>query len=190
MTKERQMAFSDGVIAILITIMILELRPPEGTSVGAIRDVMPNVLAYLLSFVLVGIYWNNHHHMFQTVERVDGGVLWANMGLLFSLSLVAFATAWFGEHPGAKGPAFWYAVVQLLCAITYTILSRTLVRLHGTDSKVAVALGDDRKGKASLLAYVVAVGLAPVAPWATIALIAGVAVAWLVPDRRFARVLD
>ena len=190
MTKGRLEAFSDGVIAILITIMVLELRPPEGTDIGDVKDMLPKLGAYALSFVLVGIYWNNHHHLFQVVERIDGNVLWANLTLLFSLSLVAVVTAWFGEEPGASGPAFWYAVVQLLCALSYTWLTLALRRIHAKDSPLARALGADRKGKVSLGAYVVGAAIAPFVPWATMVIIAGVAVVWLVPDRRITRVVE
>jgi uncharacterized membrane protein len=190
MTKERLEAFSDGVIAILITIMVLELRPPEGTHIGDVRDLLPNLGAYALSFVLVGIYWNNHHHLFRVVERVNGEVLWANLTLLFSLSLIAVVTAWFGESPGASGPAFWYAVVQLMCALSYSWLTSSLRRIHSSDSALSRALGSDRKGKLSITAYVVAVAVAPWVPWLTIALIAAVAIVWLIPDRRITRVVE
>ncbi|MGD9755463.1 MAG: TMEM175 family protein [Acidimicrobiia bacterium] len=188
MSRHRLEAFSDGVIAILITIMVLELRPPEGTGIADLRTVLPKVAAYLLSFVLVGIYWNNHHHLFQVVERVDGAVLWANLALLFSLSLVSFATAWFGEHPGNAGPVFWYAVVQLLCALSYAALTFALLRIHAPDTPLGRAIGRDRKGKVSLVAYVVGVAAAPWVPWLTVAVIGAVAVLWLVPDRRVVRI--
>lgn len=190
MTKGRLEAFSDGVIAILITIMVLELRPPEGQGISDLHHVLPKLGAYLLSFVLIGIYWANHHHLFVLVQKVDGAVLWANLMLLFSLSLVSFATAWWGEHPLATGPAFWYAVVQLMCAVTYFVLVRTLLRLHPSPSKLAEAVKADRKGNLSAIAYVAAAAAALVAPWLTIALIVAVAVAWLIPDRRVVRVLE
>jgi uncharacterized membrane protein len=189
-TKGRLEAFSDGVIAILITIMVLELKPPEGTGIGDLHSVLPKLAAYLLSFVLVGIYWNNHHHLFHAVERIDGSVLWANLALLFSLSLVSFASAWFGEHPGKVGPSFWYAVVQLLCALSYTAMTIALLRIHEPSSRLAAAIGADRKGRLSMAAYVVAVPLAVVSPWATMMIIAAVAIVWLIPDRRISRVLD
>jgi len=190
MTTDRLVAFTDGVIAILITIMVLELKPPAGTGIGDLHTVVPKLLAYLLSFVLVGIYWINHHHLFHVVEKIDGAVLWSNMALLFSLSLVSLATAWFGEHPGSTGPVFWYAIVQLLCAISYTLMTISLLRLHDPESRLAKAIGDDRKGKWSMLAYVVSVPISLVAPAITVAIIAGVAIAWFVPDRRVSRVLD
>lgn len=189
MRSNRIEAFSDGVIAILITIMVLELRPPEGVSIGAIHELLPNLGAYLLSFILIGIYWNNHHHLFQLVERVDGAVLWANMSLLFSLSLVAVVTAWFGEHPGAKGPSFWYAAVQLLCGFSYYLVTQALLRLHPEDSMLRRALSRDTKEKVSLVAYLSGMIVAPFMPWATMVIIAGVAIMWLVPDRRVARIL-
>jgi uncharacterized membrane protein len=189
-TTRRLEAFSDGVIAILITIMVLELRPPAGSDIGDLRDVLPKLGAYALSFVLVGIYWNNHHHLLQLVERIDGAVLWANLSLLFSLSLVSFATAWFGEHPGDKGPVFWYVIVQLLCGVSYYALTWTLLRLHAPDSPLAVALGHTGKERISLAGYVVAAPLAIVVPWVSVGIIAATAVLWLVPDRRVARLIN
>jgi uncharacterized membrane protein len=188
-TSDRLEAFSDGVIAILITIMVLELRPPHGSHLSDLGPVLPKVAAYLLSFVLVGIYWNNHHHLFHVVERIDGAVLWSNLALLFSLSLVAFATAWFGDHPTASGPIFWYAAVQVLCAFSYFLLTRALLRIHDGTSPLAVALGADRKGTLSLVAYLCALPLSQVAWWLGVAIIAAVAIVWLVPDRRISRVV-
>lgn len=190
MRSNRIEAFSDGVIAILITIMVLELRPPEGVSIGSIHELGPNLGAYALSFVLIGIYWNNHHHLFQAVERVDGAVLWANMALLFSLSLVAVVTAWFGEHHGEPGPSFWYAVVQLMCGASYFLLTKALLRLHENDSVLVTALQGNVKERISLGAYVAGAVIAPFAPWVTMGLIAAVAVMWLVPDRRVARLIE
>src|SRR5215475_8658082 len=146
MSPKRLEAFSDGVIAIIITIMVLELRPPDGSGFDGLRPLIPKALAYLLSFVLIAIYWNNHHHLFKLVERIDGAVMWSNMGLLFSLSLVPFATAWFGENAGALAPVILYVAVQLCCAITYTLMTRAMLRIHAPDSPLAVALGRDVKG--------------------------------------------
>jgi|SRR4051794_33501838 uncharacterized membrane protein len=190
MTPKRLEAFSDGVIAIIITIMVLELRPPEGSSLHDLQPMVPKLLAYLLSFILVAIYWNNHHHLFQLVERIDGGVMWGNLSLLFSLSLVPFATAWFGENPGELAPVILYIGVQLACAITYTVMTRALLRIHPKDSPLAMALGRDGKGKLSTLLYAAALPLSLISPWIGIALIIVVAIIWLVPDNRIVRALD
>jgi uncharacterized membrane protein len=190
MTRNRLEAFSDGVIAILITIMVLELRPPEGDSLADLARLAPRVLSYLLSFVFVAIYWNNHHHLFHAVERVDGPVLWANMHLLFWLSLTPFATAWMGERHAAPDTVAVYGVVLLAAAVAYFILTRALLRLHPPGSRLALALGADWKGKASAVAYALAIPLALVAPPAAIAVYIGVALTWLVPDRRIERTLE
>src|SRR3954466_14626295 len=150
MSPKRLEAFSDGVIAIIITIMVLELRPPDGSGFDELRPLVPKVLSYLLSFVLVAIYWNNHHHLFTLVERIDGAVMWSNMMLLFSLSLVPFATAWFGENPGDLAPVIIYIGVQVACAVCYFALTRSMLRIHAPDSQLAVALGRDVKGKLSV----------------------------------------
>jgi uncharacterized membrane protein len=189
MTRTRLEAFSDGVIAIVITIMVLELRPPHGTGLADLGPLWPKGLSYLLSFVNVAIYWNNHHHLLHAVQRVDGRVLWANVHLLFWLSLVPFTTAWMGEHEAAEVPVAAYATVLLLAGFAYFLLTRALLRLHGEDSQLARALGADWKGKASMLAYVIAIPLAFVSRWASLAIIAGVAVVWWVPDRRIERIL-
>src|SRR5262252_7279128 len=154
MSPKRLEAFSDGVIAIIITIMVLELRPPDGSGFDELRPLIPKALAYLLSFVLIAIYWNNHHHLFKLIERIDGAVMWTNMALLFSLSLVPFATAWFGENPGALAPVVVYIVVQLACAMSYFAMTRAALRLHSSDSQLAAALGRDVKGKVSLGMYI------------------------------------
>jgi len=190
MTRTRLEAFSDGVIAIIITIMVLELRPPHGTSLQDLVPLWPKGLSYLLSFVNVAIYWNNHHHLFHAVQRVDGRVLWANVHLLFWLSLVPFTTAWMGEHAAAEVPVAAYATVLLLAALAYFLLTRVLLRLHAEDSHLARALGADWKGKASAIAYAVSIPLALVSRWAALAIIAGVALVWLVPDRRIERTLE
>jgi uncharacterized membrane protein len=184
MSRKRMEAFSDGVIAIIITIMVLELRVPIGASLPALRPVTPVFLSYILSFVLVGIYWTNHHHLFQVVERVSGGVLWANLHLLFWLSLVPFATAWMGENHFAAVPVAVYGVVLVFAAIAYFILTRTLLRVHTPDSTLAIALGRDFKGKISIVIYLVAISLTFVRSWLGAALYVLVEIIWLVPDRR------
>jgi uncharacterized membrane protein len=189
MTRNRLEAFSDGVIAIIITIMVLELHPPEGTGLSDLLQLAPHLLGYLLSFVFVGIYWNNHHHLLHIVDRVDGKVLWANMHLLFWLSLVPFVTAWMGKQHAAPVAVAAYGIVLLAAAIAYTILTRALLALHPSDSRLARALGADWKGKASVVAYAVAVAVAFAERWVAIALYVAVALVWLVPDRRIERAL-
>ena len=189
MTKGRLEAFSDGVIAIIITIMVLELRPPETGSLEGLRELRSDFLAYTLSFVYLGIYWNNHHHMLHASSHVTGGVLWANLHLLFWLSLVPFVTAWMGHHPGKAVPVAAYAAVQLMDAVAYTILERILVSTHGPDSRLARAVGHDTKGLVSLAAYVAAIPAAFVMPAVSYTLFVCVALLWLVPDRRIERQL-
>lgn len=189
MTRGRLEAFTDGVVAILITIMVLELRPPEGSSLADLRPLLPTLLAYILSFVYIAIYWNNHHHLMQVVERIDGRVLWANMFLLFWLSLIPFTTAWMGEHPKEAAPVAVYGVVLLGAAFAYFCLTRALLRLHASDSRLAVALGRDWKGKLSAAAYVVGIAVTPLSTWTAIAIYVAVEIVWLVPDRRFSRVV-
>jgi uncharacterized membrane protein len=188
-TKGRLEAFSDGVMAIIITIMVLELRPPEGSELSDLRPLVPTLLAYVLSFVFIAVYWNNHHHLMLVVEHIDGGVLWANMHLLFWLSLVPFVTAWMGEHHSATAPVAVYGVVMLGAAVAFFILTRTLLRLHEPSSRLAIALGRDWKGKLSAVAYVVAILVALVSTWLAIAIYVGVTIVWLVPDRRISRVV-
>jgi len=182
-------AFSDGVIAILITIMVLELKVPHGADVAALRPVIPVFLSYVLSFVFLGIYWNNHHHLLQAIKHVDGRVLWANLHLLFWLSLIPFATGWLGENHFAAWPAALYGAVLLLAAVAYFVLTRALIALHGRESVLAAALGRDFKGKLSLVIYLVAIPLAFVNSWLAGALYVLVAVIWLVPDRRIEKLL-
>jgi uncharacterized membrane protein len=177
-------AFSDGVIAIIITIMVLELRVPIGASLSDLRPLTPVFLSYILSFVLLGIYWSNHHHLLQVIEHVSGGVLWANLHLLFWLSLIPFATAWMGENHFAAVPVAVYGVVLVFAAIAYFILTRTLLRIHSPDSTLATALGKDFKGKISIVIYLAAIGLTFVRPWLAAALYVLVEIIWLVPDRR------
>ena len=189
MSKGRLEAFTDGVIAILITIMVLELRPPEGSELSDLKPLVPTLLAYLLSFVMLAIYWNNHHHLFRVVEHVDGAVMWANMALLFWLSLIPFGTAWTGEHPTDPAPVAIYGVAFLGAALAYFVLTRALLRLHEPTSRLAIALGRDWKGKLSALAYVIAIPLAVVSTRLSLAIYVGVAIVWLVPDRRISRVV-
>jgi uncharacterized membrane protein len=190
MTKGRLEAFSDGVIAIIITIMVLELKIPHGSDLAALSPLIPTFLSYVLSFVNVGIYWNNHHHLFQAVRQVNGRTLWANLHLLFWLSLFPFATAWMGENYFAALPVALYGVVLLLAAIAYFILTRTLIVYHGKDSPLAIALGRDYKGKVSVLVYAVAIPLSFAKSWLACALYVLVAVMWLVPDRRIEKTLN
>ena len=189
MTRNRIEAFSDGVIAIIITIMVLELRVPLGNSLAVLRPIAPVFLSYVLSFILIGIYWSNHHHLFQVVEHVDGRVLWANLHLLFWLSLTPFVTAWMGQNHFASLPVALYGVVLLLAAIAYFILTRVLLLIHDADSKLAIALGADFKGKISMVIYLLAIPLAFVRPWIACGLYILVAVTWLVPDRRIERTI-
>ncbi|MEO7039193.1 MAG: TMEM175 family protein [Gemmatimonadaceae bacterium] len=187
MNKGRMEAFSDGVIAILITIMVLELHAPQEVTWRALGPVVPTFLAYVLSFVYVGIYWANHHHMLQLVERVNGGILWANMHLLFWLSLVPFATAWMGEHHFAPVPTALYGIVLLGAGAAYEVLLRALIREQGEGSRLAAAVGRDKKGLASLAAYAIAIPIAFYAPPIADVLYIGVALMWLVPDPRIER---
>lgn len=187
MNRERLTAFSDGVIAIIITIMVLELRPPAGTDWAALLGMLPFFLTYALSFLYVAIYWNNHHHLLHTVGHVTGQIMWANMVLLFVLSLTPFATAWLGAHYRAPVPTAVYGIALFLPAIAYFVLQRTIMAAEGRDSVLARALGRDVKGKASMVLYAIAVGLAFVDPWLSFGIYALVAGWWLVPDRRIER---
>lgn len=182
-------AFSDGVIAILITIMVLELHVPDGFTLEALTAVWPVFLSYVLSFVLIGIYWNNHHHLLQVTQRVNGGVIWANMHLLFWLSLISFATSWMGESNFAPWPVALYGIVLVMAGVAYYILSQVLLSVHGADSPLAIALGRDVKGQASIGIYVVAIPMAFVSTWISCGLYVVVAVMWLVPDRRLEKIL-
>ena len=191
MTKTRLEAFSDAVIAILITIMVLELKVPHGTELSALRPLVPVFLSYVLSFIYLGIYWNNHHHLFQAVKHIKGGVLWANSHLLFWLSLIPFATAWMGENHFAPLPVALYGLALFCCAIAYSILVRVLITHHGAQSNLAHAIGSDRKGNVSLACYLVAIPLAFVNIWISCAIYIGVAILWLVPDTRIeSRIVD
>ena len=190
MGTTRLEAFSDGVLAIIITIMVLELRVPRESTLAALRLLLPVLLSYVLSFVNVGIYWNNHHHMLHVTPRVTGGILWANLHLLFWLSLVPFTTAWMGENHFASAPTAAYGVVLLMAAIAYYILQRTILRSQGPDSLLARAVGGDLKGKLSPLFYLTAIPLAFVRPSISDALYVAVALMWLTPDRRIERAID
>ena len=189
MGKSRLEAFSDGVLAIIITIMVLELHVPQGDTLAALHNLVPIFLNYGLSFIYVGIYWNNHHHLLNTVNRISGGILWANLHLLFWLSLLPFVTGWMGENHRAAMPVALYGVVLLLAAAAYSILEWSIIRANGKTSLLAQALGRDFKGKISLVVYALGIGLAFVLPWAAQILYAAVALMWLIPDRRIERVL-
>ena len=189
MERKRLEAFSDGVLAILITIMVLELTVPHGTDLASLRAVLPIFLGYVLSFVYLAIYWNNHHHMFAVTTRVNGAVLWANMHLLFWLSLIPFATGWMGENHFARVPTAVYGVVLLMAAIAYYILQGRILGLEGRDSVLARALGSDWKGKVSPVLYVLAIAGAFLRPWIAQALYVLVALIWVVPDSRIERAL-
>jgi uncharacterized membrane protein len=189
MTKGRLEAFTDGVMAIIITIMVLELAPPHDTTVEALFGLWPVFLSYLLSFAIVGIYWNNHHHLFQAVRVVDGRVLWANLLLLFCLSLMPFGTAWMGEHEFASVPVAVYGVIQLAAAMAYFVLVRALIRIQPDDAPLAAAIGSDRKGRISPLGYAVAIPIALIAPYVSFAIYVGVALWWIVPDTRIERTI-
>ena len=190
MSPRRLEAFSDGVMAVIITIMVLSLRPPDGGSLHDLRPLVPKLSVYLLSFVFVAIYWNNHHHLMQVVDRVSGAALWANAHLLFWLSLTPAAAGWLGPHVRDKAPVAIYGIVLLGSAIAYSILTLTLVSSAGSDARIARALGRDRKGKFSVVAYAVGIAVAPVVPWISLGIYIAVALVWLVPDRRMERVID
>jgi len=184
MGKTRLEAFSDGVIAIIITIMVLELKVPHEADFRALLPLWPVLMSYVLSFIYVGIYWNNHHHMMHAVEEVSGGILWANLHLLFWLSLIPFVTAWTGENHFETAPTVAYGVVLFMCATAYSLLVRTLVKHHDKNAKLAEAIGDDRKGKISIVFYLVGVVVSWFAAWLGFLVYVGVAIMWLIPDRR------
>ena len=190
MKKGRLEAFSDAVIAILMTIMVLELKIPHGADLESVRPLLPVFLTYVLSFIYVGIYWNNHHHMFQATERINGKILWANMHLLFWLSLIPFTTGWMGENHFAPLPTAVYGVVLLLAAVSYTILQTLIIAYQGEQSTLQEAVGKDRKGKLSMALYVFAIPMAFVNQWISDAVYVLVALIWLVPDRRIESKLD
>jgi uncharacterized membrane protein len=189
MGKDRLAAFSDGVIAILITIMVLELRVPHGVDWRTLASMAPAFLIYMMSFIYLAIYWNNHHHLLHTVSRVDGLILWANSHLLFWLSLVPAATAWMGENLAAPLPTAAYGTILLMPSIAYYLLEKAILHRHGCQSLLAEALGRDRKGKLSLLLYAGGIGLAFLWPWASVAIYVVVELMWLVPDQRIENVV-
>ncbi|MFY9883207.1 MAG: TMEM175 family protein [Candidatus Cybelea sp.] len=178
-------AFSDGVLAVIITIMVLELRPPEGTTLRSLFPVLPTVATYALSFIFIGIYWNNHHHMLRASRGIDGRAMWANLHLLFWLSLVPFATAWLGRNPSAVGPTALYGVILFMNAIAYTLLQLALLEVNGRDGPFARAVAVDRKGRLSIVLYVLAIGTAFITTVLADVIFVAVAIMWIVPDRRF-----
>lgn len=189
MEKNRLEAFSDGVIAIIITIMVLEMKVPHGTELATLRPLVPVFLSYVLSYIYLGIYWNNHHHMFHCTRKVTGGILWANLHLLFWLSLLPFTTGWMGENHLAPAPTAIYGGVLLMAAIAYVILQGAIIRQQGPGSLLAAAVGGDRKGKLSVVGYSAAIGLSFVRPWIAGVLYTLVALMWLIPDRRIEHAL-
>ena len=189
MHKNRLEAFSDGVLAIIITIMVLEIKVPHGDSLETLRPLLPVFFSYVLSFIYVGIYWNNHHHMLHAARKVSGGVLWANLHLLFWLSLLPFASGWMGENHFAPLPVALYGVVLLMAGFAYWLLSRAIIKADGPESLLAQAIGKDWKGNASVLLYLVAIPLTFFSEWMAEAIYVGVALMWLVPDRRIERAL-
>jgi uncharacterized membrane protein len=189
MSTSRMEAFSDGVLAIVITVMVLELPTPHGTTWAALHGALPVLLSYVLSFVYIGIYWSNHHHMLQATDRVTGLILWANLHLLFWLSLVPFTTAWMGENDFAPTPAAAYGIVLLGAAVAYYSLQEAIIRDQGPGSRLARAVGRDRKGKLSPLLYLTAIGLSFVNRWFAVAIYVAAALIWLIPDRRVERIM-
>ena len=187
--SDRLEAFSDGVIAVIITIMVLELKPPHGTDLASLRAILPTLASYVLSFVYIGIYWNNHHHMLRATDGIDGRAMWANLHLLFWLSLVPFTTSWLGENPSGAVPTALYALVLLLSAIAYVLLQNALLAVNGPEGAFAKAVAVDVKGKISPVLYVCAVGFAFVSPRISDVLFVVVAIMWFVPDRRFEPVI-
>lgn len=184
MTKGRLEAFSDGVIAIIITIMVLELKVPHSTDIQALIELLPVFMSYVLSFIFVGIYWNNHHHLLHATQKISGSVLWANSHLLFWLSLIPFTSGWMGENHFASLPVALYGINLLFCGIAYTILTRTLLRIHESNSILTKAIGSDFKGWLSVVLYSVAIPLSFFIPWLAAGIYASVAMMWLIPDRR------
>ena len=184
MGKTRLEAFSDGVVAIIITIMVLEMRAPHDTDLASLRPLLPVFLSYVLSFVHVGIYWNNHHHLLHTARHVTGGILWANLHLLFWLSLVPFVTAWMGENHFEQQPVALYGVVMMMSGVAYYILTTTLIRHHGPESGLRAAVGNDFKGLISVVMYVIAITVSFANHWVSLAIYVAVTLMWLIPDRR------
>jgi uncharacterized membrane protein len=190
MSKGRVEAFSDGVFAILITIMVLELRPPEGSSFDALKPLMPKFISYVLSFVYIGIYWNNHHHLFHAVNHVNGKILWCNTLLLFCISLVSFATAWMGENHFVAAPVALYGIVLLMCGISYWLLVKALLRHHGKDSLLATSIGNDSKGKISIIIYILGVLISFYNSRISMGLYTVVALIWFIPDTRIEKRIE
>lgn len=190
MTRNRLEAFSDGVIAIIITIMVLELKVPHDATLAGLKPLVPVFVSYVMSFIYIGIYWSNHHHLLHTVEHVNGRILWANLHLLFWLSLVPFVTAWMGENHFATAPVSIYGMVLLAASIAYFVLTRVLIRTHGWDSQLGRAVGKDFKGQISTAIYVIAIPLAWLNAWLAFSLYVLVAIIWLVPDRRIEKTLN
>ena len=190
MHKSRLEAFSDGVLAIIITIMVLEIKVPHGDTVDALRPLLPVLSSYVLSFIYVGIYWNNHHHLFQAARKVNGRVLWANLHLLFWLSLLPFASGWMGENRFAALPVALYGAILLMAGLAYWLLSRAIIQADGPDSLLAKAIGRDRKGNVSVAVYLLAIPLTFLHEWIAEAIYVGVALLWLIPDRRIERALQ
>jgi uncharacterized membrane protein len=190
MQKNRLEAFSDGVIAIIITIMVLEMKVPHGAGLAALRPLLPVFLSYVLSFIYIGIYWNNHHHLLHATQKINGPIMWANLHLLFWQSLIPFVTGWMGENHFAALPTALYGFVLLMCSIAYVILQGAIVSKQGRDSLLAGALGRDRKGKLSMVLYLIAIGLSFVNQWISDALYVLVAAMWFIPDRRLESVIE
>lgn len=190
MTKGRLEAFSDGVLAIIITIMVLEIKVPHGSEFSSLYPLLPVILSYVLSFLYIGIYWNNHHHMLQATQKINGKILWANLHLLFWLSLFPFVTAWMGENSFAPITLTLYGAVLLMAAISYYILQRTIVAKNGKDSLLSVALGNDFKGKISIVLYIIAIIFSFLLPVVSEILYISVALIWLIPDKRIERVIE
>lgn len=184
MGKERLLAFSDGVLAIIITIMVLELRPPDGETLSSLKPLLPKILSYILSFIYIGIYWNNHHHLFHVVKHVNGNVLWKNLHLLFWLSLIPFVTAWMGESHFSRDTVILYGFILLMCAVAYFLLLRSLLTTHGKDSLLAISIGKDFKGKISPVIYILGITLSLINSWLGIAMYTIVALIWFIPDKR------
>lgn len=190
MKTTRLEAFSDGVFAIIITIMVLELKVPHDPDIKALRPLLPIFLTYVLSFIYVGIYWNNHHHLLTVCRRISGGIMWANLHLLFWLSLFPFVTGWMGENEFRSIPSALYGAVLLMAALAYLILQTLLIRLHGRNSELARAIGSDLKGKLSFALYAVAIGISFFQPWIAGCIYIAVAFIWLIPDRRMEKIFD
>ena len=189
MSKSRMEAFSDGVIAVIITIMVLEMKSPHGASLAALWPLVPVFLSYVLSFVYIGIYWNNHHHLWHIVDRVNGKLLWANLHLLFWLSLFPFATDWMGENHFSTWPVAFYGFILMMAGVAYYIMTRSLIKLHGKESDLARAYGKDVKGRISVAIYMVSIFIAFYSSWLSFAMYAVVALIWLRPDPRIERIL-